>query len=63
MDITEKKKEILRLLAAGKRVKDIAKELGLAVGTISAHIRELKLLMKANTIPELACKAIIKGII
>lgn len=63
MEITKKKKDILKMLANGKRPKDIAKDLNLAVGTINAHIRELKLILSAGTPTELITKSIKEGII
>lgn len=49
MDITERKREILLLLAKGKRAKDIGEILGISEQAIRNHIRELKLRIGADT--------------
>ena len=63
MEITKRKKDVLKLLVKGKRAKDIAKELLLTEGTVRLHIRDLKLFFHANTTPELISKSIKEGII
>lgn len=63
MDITKRKKEILQCLAQGKRTEEIAEELNLAVGTVNLHIRELKLMLRANTLPEMLYKVSKTGVI
>lgn len=63
MEITKRKKDVLKLLIKGKRAKEIAKELLLTEGTVRLHIRDLKLFFHASTTPELISKSIKEGII
>lgn len=59
MNITERKKEILKLLAQGKRPKEIAETFNVSEQAIRNHMRELKLWLRADTSTMLvyeACK-------
>lgn len=63
MQVTGIKKDILNLLAKGKRDRGISEELKISKGSVRLHIRELKLLFTADTTPELVYKASKDGVI
>ena len=61
--ITHHGVEIVRLLSTGKRGRQIAKHLGVAVGTVYEEIESLRLRLGARTNPELVRLAIHHGFI
>ena len=49
--LTSREEEVLRLLAKGRRSKEIAEELGMGVGTVNTHVRHIyeKLHVRSRT--------------
>jgi len=60
--LTSRETEVLRLLAEGKRAKDIALELKIGVKTAEAHRQNLMNKLEMHSIAELTRFAIREGI-
>lgn len=60
--LTEREREVLRLLAEGKSTKDIAGQFGVCVKTIEAHRRRIKDKLELRSIAELTKYAIREGL-
>jgi DNA-binding NarL/FixJ family response regulator len=61
--LTPRQREVLRLLAEGRRVKEIAAELGLSVRTVETHKYELMRLLDIDNTVDLVKFAIRHGIV
>ena len=61
--LTPRQREVLRLLADGRRVKEIASELGLSVRTVETHKYEIMHQLELNSPVELVKFAIRHGIV
>jgi len=61
--LTPRQREILRLLAEGRRVKEIAAQLGLSVRTVEAHKYEIMHLLEVDNTVELVRYAIRQGLV
>ena len=61
--LTPRQLEVLRLLAEGRRVKEIAAQLGLSVRTVETHKYEIMHLLKIDNVVDLARFAIRQGIV
>ena len=61
--LTIREEEVLRLLARGQCNKTIARELGIAVGTVKTHIKGIMTKLDASSRTEAACIAAEKGIV
>jgi two-component system, NarL family, response regulator NreC len=61
--LTPRQREVLRLLAEGRRVKEIAAELGLSVRTVETHKYEMMHLLEIDNTVELVKFAIRQGIV
>lgn len=59
----KREREVLSLLAGGKRSAEIAASLGIAVGTVEVHRRNIKRKLRVNGIAELTRYAIHEGLI
>jgi DNA-binding NarL/FixJ family response regulator len=55
--LTERQREVLRLLSAGRPTKAIARELGVAVGTVKVHLAAIYRALGANNRVEALVKA------
>ena len=61
--LTPRQREVLRLLAEGRRVKEIAAQLGLSVRTVETHKYEIMHLLGVDNVVDLARLAIRQGIV
>jgi DNA-binding NarL/FixJ family response regulator len=61
--LTDREKEILRLMADGKLKKEIAKHLDISVHTVSTHLRRVYGKLHVNTNTGAVAKALREGII
>jgi two-component system, NarL family, response regulator NreC len=61
--LTPRQREVLRLLAEGRRVKEIAAQLGLSVRTVETHKYEIMHLLEIDNVVDLARFAIRQGIV
>lgn len=61
--LTPRQREVLRLLAEGRRVKEIAAELGLSARTVEAHKYEIMRLLDLDNTADLVRFAIRHGIV
>jgi DNA-binding NarL/FixJ family response regulator len=61
--LTPRQGEVLRLLAEGRRVKQIAAELGLSVRTVETHKYEIMHLLEIDNTVDLVKFAIRQGIV
>jgi DNA-binding NarL/FixJ family response regulator len=61
--LTPRQREVLRLLAEGRRVKEIAAELGLPVRTVETHKSEIMHLLEISNTVDLVKFAIRQGIV
>jgi DNA-binding NarL/FixJ family response regulator len=61
--LTPRQWEVLRLLAEGRRVKEIASELGLSVRTVETHKYEIMHLLEIDNTVDLVKFAIRQGIV
>ena len=62
-DLTEREEEVLRLLARGQCNKTIARQLGIAVGTVKTHVKGILAKLEASSRTEAASIAAEKGIV
>jgi DNA-binding NarL/FixJ family response regulator len=60
--LTNREREVLKLLAEGKRARDIASELKIGVKTAEAHRQNLMNKLEMHTIAELTRFAIREGL-
>lgn len=60
--LTEREREVLRLLAEGRSTKDIADAFGVCVKTIEAHRRRIKDKLELRSVAELTKYAIREGL-
>ncbi|MBV8644921.1 MAG: response regulator transcription factor [Candidatus Eremiobacteraeota bacterium] len=61
--LTEREREILRLIADGKNNAEIAQELHFGLGTIKLHVREILETLDAPTRAAAAARALRQGLI
>jgi DNA-binding NarL/FixJ family response regulator len=61
--LTPRQKEVLRLIAEGKRMKEIAAELDISVRTVEAHKRELMQTLEAQSNADLVRFAVRQGLV
>lgn len=61
--LTPRQREVLRLLAEGRRAKEIATELGLSVRTVETHKYEIMRLLEIDNTVDLVKFAIRRGIV
>ena len=61
--LTSREGEVLRLLARGQCNKTIARELGIAVGTVKTHVKGIMAKLDASSRTEAASIAAEKGIV
>lgn len=61
--LTPRQREVLRLLAEGRRVKEIAAELGLSVRTVETHKYEIMRVLEIDSTVDLVKFAIRHGIV
>jgi DNA-binding NarL/FixJ family response regulator len=61
--LTPRQREVLRLLAEGRRVKEIAAQLGLSVRTVEAHKYEIMRQLEIDNMVDLVKFAIRQGIV
>jgi DNA-binding NarL/FixJ family response regulator len=61
--LTHRQREVLRLLAEGLRVKEIAARLGLSVRTVETHKYEIMHLLEIDNTVELVKFAIRQGMV
>jgi two-component system, NarL family, response regulator NreC len=61
--LTPRQKDVLRLLAEGKRMKAIAAELGISVRTVETHKQQLMQTLGAENIADLVRFAIKQGLV
>ena len=61
--LTPREREILQLLAEGRRPKQIAVHLGLSIKTVSSHRRSIMKKLEARSLPELVKYALREGFI
>jgi DNA-binding NarL/FixJ family response regulator len=61
--LTPRQREVLRLLAEGRRVKEIAAQLGLSVRTVETHKYEIMHLLEMDNVVDLVRFAIRQGIV
>jgi DNA-binding NarL/FixJ family response regulator len=61
--LTPRQREVLRLLAEGRRVKEIAAQLGLSVRTVETHKYEIMHLLEIDNTVDLVKFAIRQGIV
>ncbi len=61
--LTNREEEVLRLLARGQCNKTIARELGIAVGTVKTHVKGIMAKLDATSRTEAASIAAEKGIV
>jgi DNA-binding NarL/FixJ family response regulator len=59
---TQRERQIIRLLGAGKSHKEIAAELGMAVRTVETHRAKIMLKLGLNTLPQLIQYAMRNGL-
>lgn len=57
--LTEREREVLRLIAQGATSKEIGKQLGISSKTAEAHRNNIKKKLHANTIAELVQCAVV----
>ncbi|MBI4494357.1 MAG: response regulator transcription factor, partial [Chloroflexi bacterium] len=62
-DLTEREREVLRLIAAGKTSKEIAEQLYLSVHTVERHRQNIMGKLQLHNRAELIRYAIRKGLI
>lgn len=60
--LTERQREVLRLLAEGKSSKEIAKDLGVATRTVESHRRDIMRKLDLHSVAELVKYAIREGL-
>jgi DNA-binding NarL/FixJ family response regulator len=63
VDLTMRQREVLRLLAQGRRMKEIAAELGISVRTVESHKSHLQQLLKIDSTADLVRFAIKQRIV
>jgi DNA-binding CsgD family transcriptional regulator len=63
ISLTERQKEVLHLLAQGKRGDNIATQLGISVCTVRIHIRNAMQKLDAANIPHAVARAYVEGIL
>ena len=61
--LTSREEEVLTMVAAGLRAKDIAEAVGLSFRTVEDHIADIKYRLRAKTTPHAVSIAIGMGII
>jgi PAS domain S-box-containing protein len=61
--LTEREREVVRLLALGRRGRDIATELFISPDTVETHTRNARLKLGAATLAELVAKGLSAGLI
>ena len=61
--LTSRQREVLRLLAEGRRVKEIAVQLGLSVRTVETHKYEIMHVLEIDNTAELVRFAIRRGLV
>ena len=61
--LTPRQREVLRLIAEGKRMKEIAVELDISVRTVEAHKRELMQTLGAESNADLVRFAVRQGLV
>jgi DNA-binding NarL/FixJ family response regulator len=61
--LTPRQREVLQLLAEGRRVKEIAAQLGLSVRTVETHKYEIMHLLEVDNMVDLVKFAIRQGIV
>jgi DNA-binding NarL/FixJ family response regulator len=62
VNLSDREKEVLQLLAEGKSTKEIANELNLSAKTIESHRKNIMTKLNIHTIPELTKYAVRMGI-
>jgi len=62
-DLTAREEEVLKLLARGQCNKTIARQLGIAVGTVKTHVKGIMSKLEASSRTEAASIAAEKGIV
>ena len=62
-DLTAREEEVLKLLARGQCNKTIARQLGIAVGTVKTHVKGIMTKLEASSRTEAASIATEKGIV
>jgi DNA-binding NarL/FixJ family response regulator len=62
-DLSQRELEVLRLIAEGVRSPAIARELGISVGTVEVHRRNIMRKLGLHTVAELTRYAIREGLI
>lgn len=60
--LTAREKEVLRLLASGRRSTEIAASLGISAATVEVHRRNIRKKLRLNSVAELTRYAIRQGI-
>jgi DNA-binding NarL/FixJ family response regulator len=61
--LTPRQKDVLRLIAEGKRMKEIAADLDISVRTVEAHKRELMQTLGAQSNADLVRFAVRQGLV
>jgi DNA-binding NarL/FixJ family response regulator len=61
--LTQREREVFQLLAIGKSNKEVAKALGVRLGTAKKHRENLQRKLACNSAAELACLAIREGLL
>ena len=62
-NLTEREREVLRLVAGGKTNKEIAEELMVSTHTVKAHISSIMQKIGGSRRVELAVKAVLMNIV
>ena len=63
VSLTERQREVLHLLAQGKKGSYIAAQLGISICTVRIHIRNAMQKLDASNIPHAVARAYVKGIL
>lgn len=63
VQLSRREREVLRLLALGRSVPQVAGELGISINTVRVYVRTMRQKLKASNIPHAVAQAFSKGVL